>query len=84
MEVKSSDVYKRQVVELHLARKPGVVAGGPAQEVRAALHHSGNALAAALIKDGRIGNAVDHPAPQQRVVLLCLPDAPGLFHRRCV
>ena len=24
---------------------------------------------------------MDHPAAQKRVVLLCLPDAPGLFHR---
>ena len=69
------------VVELHLARQPGVIPGLPAQKMRAALHHGRNALAPALVEDGGVCHPVDHPAPQQRVVLLGLPDALGLLHR---
>ena len=71
------------VVKLHLTCQPGVVPGLPVQKMRAALHHGRNALAPALVKDGGVCHSVDHPAPQQRVVLLGFPDALGLLHRRC-
>ena len=58
-----------------------MVAGCPVQEVGCTLHHSCDALAPALIKDGRIRNAMDDPPPQHRVILLCFPDAPCLLHR---
>ena len=35
----------------------------------------------ALVEDGRVGHAQDDPAFQQRVIFLCLPDHPCLFHR---
>ena len=51
------------------------------QEIRAFLLHIRDAFAPALVEDGRVGDACDHPPPEHRVVLLGLPDAPGLFHR---
>ena len=69
------------VVELHLSRQTGVVAGHPVQKVRAFLLHVRDALAPALVEDGRVGHAQDDPAFQQRVVLLRFPDHPCLFHR---
>ena len=68
-------------MKLHLTRQPGVVPGLPVQKMRAALHHGRNALAPALVKDGGVCHSVDHPAPQQRVVLLSFPDALGLLYR---
>ena len=69
------------VVHLHLARQTGVVAGHPVQKVRPPLHHGGDALAPALVEDGRVGDALNDSAPEHRVVLLGLPDAPCLLHR---
>ena len=69
------------IVKLHLSRQTGVVAGHPVQEIRALFLHVRDALAPALVEDGRVGHAQDDPAFQQRVVLLRFPDHPCLFHR---
>ena len=74
-------VKGQPVVELHLPGKPRVVARRPVQKMRSPLHHGRDALAPALVKDGRVRHSQDHPPFQQRVVLLCLPDAPCLLHR---
>nr|DAL39790.1 MAG TPA_asm: hypothetical protein [Caudoviricetes sp.] len=71
----------KTVVELHLPSKPRVVTGGPVQKVRGLFLHLGNALTLTLVEDGRVGHPQNHPPFQQRVVLLCLSDAPCLLHR---
>ena len=74
-------IERQPVVELHLPRQPGVVTGDPVEKMGASLHHGGNALAPALIKDGGVGHPQNGVALEHRVVLLCLPDPPCLFHR---
>ena len=74
-------VKGQPVVELHLARQPGVVAGPPVQEIGRPLHHRRDALAPALVKDGRVRDALNDPPPEQRVVLLHFPDLSCLLHR---
>ena len=74
-------VEGQPVVELHLARQPRVVAGHPVQKIRAFLLHGRNAFAPALVEDGRVCHSGNDPPSQHRVVLLRLPDHPGLFHR---
>ena len=68
-------------MHLHLAGKAGVVSRVPYQVVRVLFLHLGNALALALVEDGRVRHALDHPAFQHRVVLFRFPYAPGLLHR---
>ncbi len=70
---------RQPVVELHLARQPGVVAGCPVQKVRALLLHHGNALALALVEDSRVGHAQNGAAPEHGVVLFGFPDHPRLL-----
>ena len=74
-------IERQPVVELHLPRQAGVVTGDPVEKMGASLHHGGNALAPALIKDGRVGHPQNGAALEHRVVLLCLPDPPCLLHR---
>ena len=74
-------IERQPVVELHLPRQAGVVTGDPVEKMGASLHHGGNALAPALIKDGGVGHPQNGAALEHRVVLLCLPDPPCLFHR---
>ena len=74
-------VKGQPVVHLHLSGKAGVVSRVPYQVVRVLFLHPGNALALALVEDGRVRHALDHPVFQHRVVLFRFPYAPGLLHR---
>ncbi len=47
----------------------------------ASLHHGGNALAPALIKDSGVSHPQNGAALEHRVVLFRLPDAPCLLYR---
>ena len=58
-----------------------MVAGSPVQKVRALFLHGSNALALALVEDGRVGHAQNGAAPEHGIVLFCFPDHPRLLHR---